>query len=96
MDLNDRALSDMVLRAGRMVREDNLRIGARLAGSADPKIGEHAQVNTEKTLRELLVQYEANQKEQARETKKAFYVSLVALALNALAIIVTIAIAVLN
>ena len=54
------------------------------------------QVNTEKTLRELLVQYEANQKEQARETKKAFYVSLAALALNALAIIVTIAIAVLN
>ena len=96
MDLNDRALSDMVLRAGRMVREDNLRIGARLAGSADPKIVEHAQVNTEKTLRELLVQYEANQKEQARETKKAFYVSLAALALNALAIIVTIAIAVLN
>ena len=95
MDLNDRALSDMVLRAGRMVREDNLRIGARLAGSAD-EIGEHAQVNTEKTLRELLVQYEANQKEQARETKKAFYVSLAALALNALAIIVTIAIAVLN
>lgn len=96
MDLNDRALSDMALRASQMVREDNLRIGARLAGSADPKIGEPAQVNTEKTLRELLVQYEANQKEQARETKKAFYVSLAALALNALAIIVTIAIAVLN
>ena len=86
----------MVLRASQVVREDNLRTGARLVGAADPKIGEHAQVNTEMALRELLAQYEANQKEQARETKKAFYVSLAALVLNALAIIVAIAIAVLS
>lgn len=64
-----------------------------LRDSCSHSSSSYAEEMTLDALNDFVEQYKADQKEQAKETKKAYRVSLAALFLNALAIIVAIAIA---
>lgn len=89
MDLNNKALSDMTASSNRIVLEDNLRTSARIVGRGEPKLGEHAQVNTEMALREFLAQYEAAQKEQARENRINRIINGVAILIAAVSMVIS-------
>lgn len=99
MDLNDNSLNSArrvneVLQA-QAKRQDEV-IAASQAECKRRENVDNAQLQTAEELRKLREQFEQSQRQQAKETQKAFLVSMAALGLNALAIIVAIVVAVLD
>ena len=90
-------LEDLVRDSRDLVLGETNRIAKGVGASQGAhQLRDDPQFRSADDIHKLLEQFEQSQREQAKETKKAFYVSLAALALNALAIIVAIAIALLG